>query len=604
MAGRGYASEDREPTGVFTPSVDSDDDMQHIAGRPLPLGERNYRLFQFRKEGRSWANAPLSTESTMSESEIKKRARRAKKPTHTVDHQLDKMSAPRRMAIEDLLDDVQRRDRDGDRWDIVAIDNDSPERTKRTGEVLAFSVTLARVGANTTRQRTGSLSQNRRTSAYLSPDLEYAGPERRRPKSYYAQQSSILETREQRRSPRRSDTVRRSQPIFEDDPFGSTQLFSGDGKPVNPQGSAAFTNGGLPPHIPLDEPIGAKPQKQEKQNKSKKSKKGQDDDVVDLDALLGNTGLGGDPDDVVLLDDHDDQDLRFDSPIEVFSEKESKSRGRKRADSGWHEKAPKRGVSRSKSKSKPRRPSIHIPNDDRYARPHIPEVIPAGGRRRQPAYWGSHGSATTQSIHSDQSVLEAEYEEYSSSGSSAGWQEAHPHEYSGHYMPADGRYVKATKDHRRGPPSPQYARYDLAVDQGYVPQSATHRRPRQERFPSDGAIQRYSHTYTPVAATRPPLIMQHSAPRFTPIAAHPAYTYDTGITPYPSDMVAATPAPMPDVMRRRESMQAHEAQLYMQRGQDRDREVELLQRERDVARREAEMHHEIARRVSERPTRN
>lgn len=579
MAGRGYASDDRETTRVYTPSMDSDDDLQHTPG--LSLNERNYRLFQFRKEGRSWANAPLCTESTMSEAEIKKRSKRTKKPTHSVDHQLEKMSQPRRMAIEDLIESIQRRDPDGDRWDVIAIDNDNPERTKRTGEVLAFSVTLARVGANTTRQRTGSLSQDRRRSTYLSPQREYAVPEARRPKSYHPQSP----TRD-RRSPRQSDAFRKSHTIVEDDPFGSTLLFSNDGKPVNPQGSAAFTNAGLPPHIPLDEPIGAKPQKLDKQNKSRKSKKGQDDDIVDLDALLGNTGLGGDDDDLVQIDD--DQDLGFDSPIEVFGEPEKKTRGRKRTDSGWGEKTPKRGMSRSKSKSKPRRPSIHIPRDEAYGRP-IPEVTPASGRRRQQAYWGSHGSATTPSIHSDQSVLEAEYEEYSSSGSSVGWQEAHPYESSGRYMPADGRYMKATRDHRRGPPSPQQPRYEMAADHAYIPQSATTRRPRQERFPSDGTIQRYSHSFA-----RPPLISQYSAPRFTPSSAHPAtsmYTYDAGLVPFPTEMA---PAPM----RRRESMQVQDAQLYMQQDQDRDREIELLRRERDLAVREAEMHQEVARRAS------
>lgn len=602
MAGRGYAPEDRESTRVFTSSVDSDDELQRIPGRPVPLGERDYRLFHFRKDGRSWANAPLLTESTMSETDIKKRARRTKKPTHNVDQKLDKMSEPRRLAIVDLLESVQLQDRDRERWEIVAIDNDSPERTKRTGEVLAFSVTLARAGANTTRQRTGSLSQNRRTTAYLSPDLEYAESNRRRPKSYYAQQTPILETRERRRSPKRTDNARRSQTIIEDDPFSSTPLFTTEGKPANLQGSGGFVGTGLPPEIPPDEPIGTKPQKQGKKNKSKKFKQGQNDDIVDIEELLGNTGLGDDADGVVVLDDHDDQDPDVDSPVEGFDRKASKLRGRKRADSGWHEKAPKGGMSRSRSRSKPkpRRPSVHIPHDDPYARP-IPGVIPGGGRRRQ-QYWGSHGSATTQSVHSDQSVLEAEYEEYSSSGSSAGWQEARPHEFPGHYVPADGHYAKITKDHRRGPPSPQYTRYDPAGDQGYVPQSAAPRRPRQERFPSDGAIQRYGHTYTPVAATRPPLVLQHSAPRFIPTMSHPGYTYDTGITPYPSDMVPASRAPMPDAMHRRDSMQAHEAQLYMQREQGRDREIELLQRERDLARREAEMHHEYARRVGERPS--
>lgn len=594
MADRGYASEERVSARVYTPSMDSDDDSQHVSS--LSLGDRDYRLFQFRKEGRSWANN-LCTESTIPEIEIKKRARRTKKPTHNVDQQLAKMSPPRRMAIDDLLDRIHRKDPDHEQWEILTIDNDSPEWTKRNGEVLAFSVILARIGAVETRQRTGSISQDRRRSSYLSSRREYAEPERRRPKSYHQQSPD-----RNRRSPRRGETPRRSQTVLEDDPFGSTPLFSNDGKPVNPQGSAAFTNAGLPPHIQPDEPLGAKPQKQDKQNKPKKSKKGQDNDVIDLNALLGNASLGGDVDDLLDGDPHDDReehDFDFDNPIEVLGEHESKPRGRKRADSGWGEKTPKRGLSRSKSKSKPRRPSIHIPKDARYGRP-IPEVTTAGGRRRQQHYYGSHGSATTPSIHSDQSILEAEIEEYSSSGSSAGWQEAHSHEYSSRCMPADGRYVKATKDHRRGPPSPQQMRYEIAADYDYVPQSATPRRPApQERFPSDGVIERYNHTYTPISATRPPLITQHSAPRFAPMTTYPAmspYNYEPGLTPFPGEMVQATPAP--GIMRRRDSMQVQDAQLYMQRSSDKDREIELLQRERDLARREAEMHLETARRAS------
>ena len=646
MAGRGYASEDRVPTRPYTPSG-SEDEMEHFS--EPSFAERDYRLFQFRKEGRSWAQN-LCTESTTSETEIKKRAKRNKKPTHNIDQKLAKMSPPRRHAIEDLLDRIHRKDLDRDQWEIVSIDNENPEWTKRNGEVLAFSVILARVGASTTRQRTASMSQNRRTSAYLSPERDYAVPERRRPKSYHQSH----DTRD-RRSPRRSDTFRKSDAILEDDPFGSAPLFSNDGKPVNATGSAPFNNSGLPPHIPIDQPIGAKShkqdqqdsewydsvggnsqkqgkqnnewydsvggnsqkqgkqnndwydsvggnsQKQGKQKKSKKPKKGQDDDIVDLDALLGTTGLGSDGDDLLNgghHDDHEEHDLDFDSPIEVIGDHETKSRGRKRADSGWHETTPKQGMSRSKSKSKPRRPSLHIPRDEKYRRA-IPEVTTASGGRRQQRYYGSHGSATTPSIHSDQSVLEAEYEEYSSSGSSAGWQEAHQQDWPGQYMPTSGRYTPATKAHRRGPPSPQHVRYESA-DHGYIPQSATTRRPpRQERFPSDGALQRYS--FTPVAATRPPLIMQHSAPKFTPMSAHPAtsmYTYDAGITPFPGEMVATTPLSVPSALHRRDTAQEHAAQLYMQRDQETAREIELLQRERDLARREAEMHHEFARRAS------
>jgi len=580
MADLDYHAEERGPTRVYTPSLDSEEEL--VPNSSLTLSERNYRLFSFKKEGRSWANA-LCSESTLSETEIRKRAKRTKKPTHSVDQQLEKMSLPRRMAIEDLLDRTHRRDPDGDRWDIVTIDNDKPEWTKRTGEVLAFSVILARL--NPTRQRTGSISQDRRRSSFRSsPQREYAVPNRRGSKSYHARQSPTRENG----SGRLSQSFKNSQTILEDDPFGNANLFSNDGKPINPEGSAPFTNCGLPPHIPLDEPIGAKPQKDKHDKfKNKKDKANKDDDIVDLDALLGNVTLDDDVLVTPLDNDHHGHDehhggaFDFDSPIQVIGD--DRPRGRKRADSGWGEKTPKRGMSgnRSKSKSKPRGPPIQIPKDD-YGRP-IPDITP-GGRRNRQAYWGSHGSATTPSIHSDQSVLEAEYEEYSSSGSSAGYEDV----WRNAYMPSDGRYPRATRDHRRGPPSPQHPRYS-EIPEPYIFSS----RPRRERYASDTAITPYKYTTTAQTANRPPLITQHTAPRFapTPTSAHPAtadYNYSSGLVPFPHE------TQQPTYHRRRESLQAVEAQLYMQR----DREIELLQRERDVARREAELHQEEVRKAT------
>ncbi|KAK5945499.1 hypothetical protein PMZ80_002704 [Knufia obscura] len=105
-------TEVREWIRVYTPSRDSDESWQHISSSSF--NERDYRLFQFRKEGRSWANAPLCTESTMSEAEIQKRCKRTKERIHSVDHQLKKMSQPRRMAVEDLIESIRRRDPDGD----------------------------------------------------------------------------------------------------------------------------------------------------------------------------------------------------------------------------------------------------------------------------------------------------------------------------------------------------------------------------------------------------------------------------------------------------------------------------------------------------------
>jgi len=52
--------------------------------------------------------------------------------------------------------------------------------------------------------------------------------------------------------------------------------------------------------------------------------------------------------------------------------------------------------------------------------------------------------------------------------------------------------------------------------------------------------------------------------------------------------------------RRRDSLQAQQAEIYMRDDRERTREMELLEGERDVARREAELHQEIARRASTR----
>ena len=581
MANYGYHAEDRDPVRQYTPTHSSDEDLPRLSN--LSLSDRNYRLFSFKKDGRSWINA-ICSEPQVLESDIKKKALRPRKSTHSVDALLDKMSIPRREAIDDLLDRTIRKDPHGDRWHIVAIENDKPEWTKRTGEVSAFSVILAR-GTAATRQRTNSISQERRRSSFIEPSRErdYVVPTRRGSKSYNQTRSSPTRAN---MSARQSQSYRNSQSILEEDPFGNALLFSNDGKPVTTSGAPTSGNAGLPPHIKDDEPIGAYPQEKEKkeEGKSKKGKKDKEDGVIDIDALLGASGLGGDDHDLLIDPEHDDHpDYDFDSPIEIIGEE--KSRGRKTTGRG--NKTPRQFRSKSKSKSRPRSLSVKIPKDNRYRQPIQEVTFSAKPGRRERNYWGSHGSIHTDpSIHSDQSVLEAEYEEYSSSNSSQGFDHDYHHQQSA-YMPEDSRRYKQTNYHRRGPPSPQTARYsELPADYGFQAQLPQRRPSRVERFASDTAVQRYKY-----APTRPLLISQASAPRFTPtpISAHP-YSYDGGLTPYPGELTQQRP--------RRDSVDAHQAQLYMEQERIKAKDMELLRRERDLAYREAEMHQEIARRVS------
>lgn len=598
-----FSTEDREPMRAYTPSHTSDEDLPGLSN--LSLNDRTHRLFSFRKEGRSWVNS-VCTESRLSENEIKKRAKRPRKTTHGVDHQLEKMSPPRRHAIDELVEKTNRTDPNGLIWDVIAIDNDVPDLTKRTGEVTAFSVILAR--ATTAGQRTNSIPRERRRSTYRSSEEEYnITPSRREAKPYGS--GRVSPTRDDKKA-RQSQTYMHTQSILEDDPFGSNQLFSSDGKPVGASGSAMYTNAALPPHITQDEPIGAPLAKEKNNNNNKKSQKNQksdpfntddlNDEVIDLDALLGSSTLDGTG---KLIDDfeadhHDDHHHHDFDPIEIVGGQREKPRGRKQGETGWKTNNSRESAyMQPKSKSRTRRLSLSIPKGQYDRREPPAEVTPAG-RRKQQTYWSSR--ETAHSVPSDQSVLEAEYEDYSSSCSSEGfepdWQRGGATYAT--YQPADSRYPQATNYHRRGPPSPQHARYDATYEQTYA-----QRRPsRSERFPSDSAVQRFS--YTPQAAKRPPIVSQQSAPRFvpTPTSAHPgagamtsygAFGYDTGsgMTPYPGEI------------RRRDSVQAQDAEHYMRLERDKDREIELLQRERDLARREAELHQEVARRasVSQRP---
>lgn len=573
MASPGYSAENRSPGRTYTPSHSSDEDFR-LSGLSL---EKKYRLFTFRKDGRSWIRYKVS-EQLWSDAEIKKVVVRSRKAGRNVNDQLQKMSPPRRNAIEDQIERINHED--GDQWDLHAIHNDSQEVTKRTGEVLAFSLILVRLGAG--RQRAGSASQERRRPTIRSSTQDYTIPARRGSQSYYGDRASPAYDN-------RRQSFRASQTIMEHDPFGSQVLFSKDGKPIQTPGTAALhANGDLPPHIPLNEPIGAmgkdeKEKDKDKQGKggmkNKKSKGGKDDEVIDLDALLG-----GDLNDDLLGDhvDHDEQGFfDDDSPIEVMHD--NGARGRKKQQA-WGGKTPKgRSRSKSRQKSKPRPPSLHIPKDH-WRQP--PEIM-TGGRRRQSMYYGSHGSATTPSIHSNESILEGEVEDYSSSNSSQGY---HDEGYDVVYAPARGsKYPRETLYHRRGPPSPQQERYEVLGETGY-----SRSRPRQERrLTSDNTIARY--TYSPHPAQRPPMISHVSAPRFTstPMSAHgnTPYNWDTGMTPFPSDLT-----------RRRESTQTRDAEHYMRQQQDdhRDREIELLKRERDEAERRAalNLHDGLARRAS------
>lgn len=614
-----FSTEDREPARAYTPSHTSDEDLPGVSN--LSLSDKSYRLFSFRKEGRSWVNS-ICTESRLPENDIKKRAKRQRKPTHGVDHQLERMSPPRRHAIEELLEKTNRKDPDGLSWDIAAIDNANPDLTKRTGEVTAFSVILAR--ANAVRQGPNPVSRERRRSTYRSSEEDYnVIPNRRESRPYGS--GRISPTREDKNA-RQSQAYMHTKSILEEDPFGAAQLFSSDGKPVGASGSAMYGNAALPPHITQDEPIGAPVQKEK--NNAKKTQKPQktdlwqaddmNDGVIDLDALLGGTmggtgkksnGKMGNPktdfdkliDDDFEFDHHDDHHDDFEMPMEIIGGPKEKPRGRKQAQPGWKTNTQQTAGTQPKSKSRTRPLSLSIPKGQYDRRDPPPEVISAGRRKEQP-YWSSRETAN--SVPSDQSVLEAEYEDYSSSGSSAGfepdWQQGDTIPTT--YQSADSRYQQATNYHRRGPPSPQQPRYDAAYEQQY----AQRRPPRAERFPSDSAVQRYS--YTPQAAKRPPIVSQASAPRFTPTptSAHPGivamsgytnYGYDSGLTPYPAEVGN------PNGLRRRDSVQAQDAEHYMRREREQAREIELLQRERDLARREAELHQEVARRasVSQRP---
>lgn len=601
-----------EHTRVYTPSLDSDDDLPRIS--TLDVTDKSYRLFSFRKEGRSWVTAVCS-ESSLPESEIKARAKRPRKAKHGVEEQLDKMSPPRKNAIEDLLDRTKRRDPGGDDWEIVAIDNDKPELTKRTGEVVSFSVILARAGSG--RQTAKPASQERRRSSHISPSQDFALPARRGSKPY--QQSPTRD-----KINKQSQSFRASEPILEDDPFASTDLFSADGKPMDLHGATPYASTVLPAHIPLDEPIGTKPQKLKKEKPERKSKKFKDDDIIDLDTLLPSLDTAD-----LLVDPFDEghpehHSSDFDSPIETEPEDHDlKPRGRGRSDSGFASKTPKRSPTGTKPKSKAKRLSVHIPKESKYAArpvdmtpdetpryasrpaeyappnkyPSRPVDVATSGRRRPQSYHGSKHSVSdigpSGHSYSDQSVLEAEYEDCSSSGSSAVYEQERPVEWRGGYTQPDGRYQRATRDHRRGPPSPQQARFEPEPFP-YGATASSGRRPRSERFASDSAVQRY---YTPTTSSRPAVVTQPLDPRYESRTGYtptqPMYNHDPGFLPYPSEL------------RRRDSVQARDAEMYIQREIDKDREIQMLQRERDMARserdlamRQVEMHQEVARRAS------
>ena len=614
MESYGFPVEHREPNNrAYTPHT-SDEEFPGLSS--LSLNDRSYRLYSLKKDGQSWIKS-ICQESKLSENEIRKRAKQPRKASHSVESQLDKMSEARRHTIEDLLERTNQSDVNGYRWDIVAIINDKPEYTKRTGQVAAFSVILARVSPTTTRRDSNPVSRERRRSIYRAPEDDYSAIPRRESRPYSRVNTSP--TRDDRAA-RQSQSYRQSQSILEEDPFGNNPLFSQDGKPVGASVFDKFSGASLPPHIAKDEPIGATIQS-EKSKKNKASKADKNDDIIDIDALLGESGIlptkskkGGKLIDPFEADDHHD-DFEFPGafPSDPFAEPKEKQRGRKQQveqpwlpsnqnPMGW-------GRSKSKSKSKTRGLSVEIPKGN--YRPVGPEITTAGNRKNQ-TYWTSHNSATASSIPSDASVLEAEYEEYSSSASSHDFedykQQRSAHPMGGQsYMPATstGRYERPTNYHRRGPPSPRQNRYNGTLD--YEPEHGfgnmnmhPQRRPSfKERHTSDGAMQRYS--YQPTSGMqRPAIITQPNVPRFTPsmpMSAHPGTmsahpnvynTFDSAMTPFPSDLQHG----------RREQVTAAHAELYIAKEQHRDREMELLQRERDLARREVEMHQEFARRTS------
>ena len=495
-----------------------------------------YVMYRIEKEGEDWQYATRSI-TLAPQDEI---ARMARKGEGRVLKETANMSALRKKHLERLVEDMNADESSDYSWDPVFID--APKQTNKSKgkiECKRMDIILAKTLPRPKSTRTRSRSVAGQLIDALEPSKS---------KSKDKGKGDKFDKNDKKKDKDGDSKARdRKDSVLDDDVFQEKPLFHRTGKPMDDYGPLEYHNGGLPPEIPRDKPIGARTDDEKRQDErkakraSKSRDRGGDDGIINVSEVVGGPLDGPASNIADLLRDpprggsrRRGGSVRDDliEPLEPIEVEAGRSRSRRR---------PSRNArSRSRPRSQSRPESIRFP-PNYYTRSYM-------------------GDSAGSSISSDESRYGLDHEERSSYTSQdtyhsmmgRGSRYADDHGYSRPY-----KREKEYKEHHRGPStSRQYAqgqRGSRRLSRGYSYDAIPESRQIDYYPPTSGTMVRRRSDYAPGDDLR--------SPRSRPVELH-----------YPNEMVDLN-------ARERE----YRAEGYMR---DAVRDHVLDQKEMDINRRE------------------
>ena len=254
------------------PRRDSRPNIKSKRDSVLSAIPEKYMFYRLEKYGDDW-EAARKNKLAANQSEMEKQVRKWR---GSVISELKAMGNLRASQLQRLVDDANYRD-DGDgTWEVVWLESDKVRTKEGSKKCRKMDVILGR----------SRKSRERSKSAGEIVDISRPGNSNSKDSKKKKDKSDDYD--DGPKEHKRKDSVL-------DDPFQTSVLFHRTGKPMDDHGPLEYANGGLPPEIPHDRPIGAlvEKKKDDKNGKRKKLKdRGDDDDIVRVDEMVPDDGVG------------------------------------------------------------------------------------------------------------------------------------------------------------------------------------------------------------------------------------------------------------------------------------------------------------------------
>jgi hypothetical protein len=384
-----------------------------------------FQFYRFEKDGTDWQYARRRN-LVASQSDMEKQVRKWR---GSILEETKRMGELRSSQLKRLIEDVNAEDSSSGSWEAALIDS-----IRNGTKVTRMDVIL---------MRSNKPKSSNKSSAAAGQLVDVLQPSKDKSKD-----KDKKEGKNKDKDDHDGDKKHDRKDSVLDDPFQESILFDRTGKPMDDKGILEFANGGFPPEIPHDRPIGWRPEPEEhkKGKKREKSKDrgddfGFDDDaIVKVDEHLPDGGMGGDHIDVILRGDgHSRRGSRSRSragsafePIEVEAGRRS---GRAQS---YHGDA-RRMSSRRRSVSRP--DGIRFPPNYDMGRPPSDVLSSTSSNESRYALDREERSSYTSRDTYDDMV-----------GRGSGYDDGHGKSYHrdsySRYPPEKGTYYK---EHHRGP---------------------------------------------------------------------------------------------------------------------------------------------------------